>query len=162
MTYVNNITDHYSLNKIIPHDNVIFAHKSNNTIKHLFKNTKDKINKTDRCNVVYEIPCKGTNGQQCDQIYIGQTKRSLQTRLLEHESDIKKNRNITGISQHMLTHTHTPDFDNTKILDIEPKQNRRFILEGLYIKKNIGQTMNHQEDTNQISKSYDLIISDVR
>ena len=127
-------------------------------LRPLFKSTKDKISKEQQCNVVYEIPCKGTNDEECDRIYIGTTKRSLQTRLSEHEADIKKNKNTTAIAQHMLEHGHKPDFDSTKILDIENKHNRRMTLESLRIRQKANKTMNTKEDIDKISANYNSIL----
>lgn len=156
--YINNLTDNNSLRKMFPESNIIFAHKSNTTLKQIFKSAKDKIHKEEICNVVYEIPCKGTTNQQCGQIYIGTTKRSLSTRLTEHETDIKKGKSNTGIAKHMLDHKHTPDFGKTRILDIENKQNRRLTLESLRIRQKANITMNNKEDIDKISTYYNSIL----
>lgn len=157
--YINNLTDNNSLRKIIPDNNITFAHKSNYTSKHLFKNAKDRVGKLDMCNVVYEIPCKGNEHQQCNKIYIGQTKRSLNIRLSEHETDIKKHKYTTGIAKHMMEHIHTPDFDKTKILDIENKLNRRLTLESLRIRQKANTTMNNREDVDKISANYNVVLN---
>lgn len=162
ITYIDKLTDNKNLRELFPNNNnIMFAHKSNTTLRPLFKSTKDKIAKEQQCNVVYEIPCKGTNNEKCHQIYIGTTKRSLQTRLAEHETDIKKNKNTTAIAQHMLEHGHEPDFESTKILDIENKQNRRMTLESLRIRQKANKTMNTKEDIDKISANYNSILHNI-
>lgn len=156
--FVNHLTDNNSLRKILPESNIIIAHKSNTTLMHLFKSAKDKVDKTKICNVVYEIPCKGTENQKCSKIYIGTTKRSLDVRLKEHENDIKKEKSTTGIAQHMLNHGHSPDFVKTRVLDIENKHNKRLTLESLRIRQNEHITMNNKEDVDNISTTYDLVL----
>lgn len=157
-TFVNHLTDNKSLKLLIPNNNMVFSHKSNTTLKAIFTNTKDKIDKKQQCNVVYEIPCKGVGNNKCDKVYIGTTKRTLGVRLTEHEMDIKKKKGMTGISQHALDTEHTPDFDNTKILDIENKHKKRMTLESLRIRQKANKTINSKEDIDKISANYNLII----
>ena len=40
----------------------------------------------------------GSAEQQCGLIYIGTTKRSLETRIKEHEADIKKQKETTAVA----------------------------------------------------------------
>ena len=47
---------------------------------------KDKLLKEKASGVVYQIPCKN-----CNQVYIGETGRTLATRLQEHKDDVRKN-----------------------------------------------------------------------
>ncbi len=157
--YIHNLTDNNSLRKILPESNIVLAHKSNMTLKNLFKSAKDKVDRGNTCNVVYEVPCRGTAQEKCNKIYIGTTKRSLKTRLTEHENDIKKKKCKTGLAQHMLNYGHTPDFDKTKIIDIENKQNRRLTLESLRIRQKEHITMNNKEDVDNISTTYNLLLS---
>ena len=46
-------------------------------------NVKDKREVTDKSGVVYSIPC-----HNCNDKYIGETSRSLGTRMIEHRRDI--------------------------------------------------------------------------
>ena len=61
-------------------------------------------------------------------------------------------------TQHMLETGHTADFDKTKILDVENKQNRRLTIESLRIKEKPNKTMNAKEDIDKISAKYDILI----
>ena len=57
---------------------------------------RNKINKKQN-NVVYEIKYLGNNEQQCEKVYVGTTKRSLETRIKEHDTDISKAKKTNGI-----------------------------------------------------------------
>ena len=68
------------------------AMRPHNTIKNLLVHPKDKREANQRCEVAYDIGCKG-----CDKSYIGKTGRAFDTRLKEHQSDADKvaNRKFT-------------------------------------------------------------------
>lgn len=79
-------------------------------------------------NVVYEIGCKGNEREQSNKIYIGTTKRKLQTRINEHEADIEKGKESTALAQHIKESGHKAYFENVKILDKEKRLNKRYTL----------------------------------
>ena len=64
----------------------------NKSMNSVIKSGKDKSDKWDQTGVVYKFTCKN-----CPATYIGETKRSLKTRINEH----KKNKNIEYV-----IHTH--------------------------------------------------------
>ena len=134
--------------------NASFAHKPNKTLQEIFTKTKTPIEKIKQNNVVYEVPCK-----QCDQIYIGTTKRSLEKRIQEHKADVDKNKETTALSQHMKEKNHTPDFDNTKILNKEKFESKRYTIESLRIQEKLKRTMNTKEDKDNTHCSYLVAIN---
>ena len=56
---------------------------TNKLNEQITKTGKDKIPISQKQGVVYKVNCKN-----CDSCYIGQTKRSVETRMKEHESNI--------------------------------------------------------------------------
>lgn len=120
----------------------------------MFTKTKDKIDKLQQHNVVYEIGCKGKENESCDKVYIGTTKRALGTRSKEHQADITKKRLTTALAQHIHDKEHTADFDNIRILDKEKRTNTRYTLESLRIQQKMTTTMNTKEDKDNINTSY--------
>jgi len=62
------------------------AYSIPNTLHRFIKRGKDKINLIAQMDCVYKIKCSN-----CDNSYVGQTKRQLGIRLKEQKSDIKKN-----------------------------------------------------------------------
>jgi len=60
--------------------------------------TKDSVNKNLRQGVIYSIPC-----HDCDQRYIGEAKRCLETRHKEHMDDVKHRRfDRSALTRHVF------------------------------------------------------------
>lgn len=157
--YIPGLIDNKNLRTTMTTKNICFAYKPNRTLSAIFSNTKHPIEKQQQCNVVYEIACKGDGNESCDRVYIGTTKRMLQTRMNEHKIDIEKKKEKTALSQHIANTGHTADFDDVRILDRERKEKKRLTIESLRIQQKIERTMNVKEDTDNISSSYSVVIS---
>ena len=125
--------------------------KVNNKLQHKFTQLKDKIPLEQRTNVVYSIPCS------CELKYIGQTSNSLKARIQKHKSDIRLNKTDTALAQHIYHTRHTPDFNNTIILQYEPFYKKRLFLECLNI-INDNNNMNFRADTENVSSTYKFIL----
>ena len=74
---------------------------------------------------VYKIECK-----TCNKCYIGETGRSIDIRMKEHQFKSSK----TTITSHHYTSGHVIDFKNPKVLAIEKDPIKRKYLEFLHIK----------------------------
>ncbi|XP_036320550.1 uncharacterized protein LOC118735060 [Rhagoletis pomonella] len=138
--------------------NITLAYKSNCTLSTIFTRTKSPIEPQQQSNIVYKIKCQGKQNEERNKIYIGTTKRSLSTRLSEHDADIRKKKNNTALAQHILTSGHTADLANTKILDRENREKIRYTLESLRIMQKRERTVNKKEDTNDIAATYLLCL----
>jgi len=102
-----------------------------NKLNKFIRAHKDVLSLSVRSNVVYRINCLN-----CDASYVGQTKRTLNTRINEHRSHIRRNSTQHSvITDHKRNLGHEFDWDNVKILDYEPNCNKRLISEMIYIKK---------------------------
>ena len=82
---------------------------------------------------VYEIPCGS-----CEHRYIGETKRSLSTRLKEHNRDtlprnILKNPEKTALTKHAAQSRHAFNWDYAHVLHHVNSYHERIFLESLYI-----------------------------
>jgi len=118
----------------------IRAHKDTN---HLLKNN----------NVVYKIMCK-----DCDASYVGQTKRQLKTRVNEHKYNLKSlSSNPTVITEHILQHSHSFNWENVKILDTEANFYKRSVSEMLHIKEQ-SNGLNAQKDTELLDNAYSDVL----
>jgi len=125
-----------------------------NTLHSFIKRGKDKINSTSQRDCVYKIKCKN-----CEDSYVGQTKRQLGTRVKEHMSDIKKKSGLLSVvSNHILDNDHEMDWKGTIILDKEPSYTKRIISEMIYIKRQ-KRGLNKQSDTDLLSDTYLPIIN---
>ncbi|XP_036325394.1 uncharacterized protein LOC118738560 [Rhagoletis pomonella] len=162
VTYIHGLTDNKTLLKNIRNENITFAHKPNHTLSTVFSKTKDKINKEQQHNVVYEIKCKGKVGETCNKVYVGTTKRALGVRINEHQTDAKHKKTTTALAQHLTISGHAADFENTKILDVERRERTRLTLEGLRIQQRIQDAMNFKEDVDDINCAYRAAIGHIR
>lgn len=156
--YIPGLTDNRNIRTAIKQNNISFAYKANKTLNTIFTNVKTPIDQQQQNNIVYEISCRGSKEQQCNQIYIGTTKRALATRMGEHRMDIAKGKDSTALSQHVLSTGHTADLEQVRIIDKERIERKRFTKESLHIQKQINRTMNLKEDTSNINASYMVAI----
>jgi len=86
-----------------------------NKLNKFIKVHKDALSSFSYSNVVYQINCL-----DCDASYVGQTKRTLNTRVSEHRNHARRNsiQNLV-ITDHRSKFRHEFDWDNIKILDEE-------------------------------------------
>jgi len=86
--------------------------------------------------------------------YVGQTKRQLLTRIKKHRRNGNSSTSkISVITQHMIDHSHSFDWNNIQILDTEPNYYKRSISEMLHIKEQAND-INAQTDTGLLDESY--------
>ena len=68
--------------------------------------TKDPVPKDQARGVIYSTPCK-----DCDELYIGETKRKFNTRLREHQKTVEqKHPKKSALAEHCLQSGHTISF----------------------------------------------------
>jgi len=120
----------------------------------LIRKGKDRLDDFRRTEVVYQIECR-----DCDQVYIGQTKRHLETRVKEHKNNIKNpSGNFSVVTNHRISLQHEFDWDKTRILHKERNRKKREIAEMFFIKKHVN-NINLQKDTDNLNPIYDKIIT---
>ena len=90
---------------------------------------KDAIEPGYRQGAIYKI-----NFSDCDQCYIGETKRWFETRKKEHMRDVKNSdNNATALSKHAVELGRSIDWKNYEILQIETEYHKRKFIESFYI-----------------------------
>ena len=99
----------------------------------------------DRTNVVYKTRCK-----DCEACYIGETKRTLKTRIKEH---INNKNNKSVVCQHQINFRHEFDWNRTVVVDSEIIYKKRLISEMIHIKcqKN---SINKKDDIYTLNSNY--------
>ena len=163
ITYVPGFSERLTNSKIIDEEKYEIAMKTDNTLKKLFSNTKSKLDKKDKSNVIYKINCKGDGLTSCNMSYIGTTKSKLKTRVSAHKSDQKTYKinmpNKTALATHCARNNHVADFERAEILQQETNYNKRFTLEMLHIINTPAQKrMNYKTDTENCAHSYRHLI----
>ncbi|XP_011687386.1 PREDICTED: uncharacterized protein LOC105449705 [Wasmannia auropunctata] len=120
-----------------------------NKLYKLIKRHKDKISTDSGNNAVYRINCN-----DCDATYVGQTKRKLKTRILEHRRNILlDDSKHSVVTNHILESSHTLDWEHATILDSEPNYHKRFVSEMIYIEAQKN-SLNSNKDTEMLDESY--------
>ena len=99
----------------------------------------------EKTNVVYKICYK-----DCEACYIGETKRSLKTRIKEH---INNKNNESVVCQHKINFKHEFDWNRTLLVNSEINYKKRLISEMIHNKcqKN---SINKKEDIYTLNSNY--------
>lgn len=140
-------------NHIFRDTDVKLAFYNTKTINNMFSQTKSKRPINDEIEVVYEVPCSS-----CDMIYYGQTGRTIEQRMSEHQRDILQKKKHTGLSQHVYNNKeHKINWEGVKIVEREPNTEKREMLEMLTI-INSNNTMNVQSDFKTKTNAYNNLI----
>ena len=101
-----------------------YLHKPINTIRDILRKPKDRPEKDAVPGVVYKIPCSS-----CEKAYIGQTSRSLKSRLKEHVRAVAIHDQNSLLAKHCAETQHEFDFKETQIIDREKQWHKRLFLE---------------------------------
>ena len=98
------------------------------TLRRQLTRVKDTDPTLKKSGVVYRIPCS------CGLAYIGETKRSLETRLKKHQAACRRGEmEKSAIAEHAWTKQHHPEWDSISILD-QARNNRLLLVkEALHI-----------------------------
>ncbi|KYN30037.1 hypothetical protein ALC57_00480, partial [Trachymyrmex cornetzi] len=124
-------------------DDIILIVPTNyiNDILHVFNSYHDRLNFTCEQNDdgsinFLDVSLKVENGHILNASYVGQTKRKVVTRISEHKANALKSSNLhTVVAEHQVQFDHNFDWDNVKVLDIEPFFHKRLTSEMIFIKK---------------------------
>ncbi|XP_046391246.1 uncharacterized protein LOC124159465 [Ischnura elegans] len=107
LPYVSTISN--KISRILRRHNVETIHKPLGKLKALLGTTKDKFGL--KTSGVYRIPC------ECGQVYIGETGRTIEKRLKEHERCIRLYYpNKSAVAEHSLENGHRINFQDTKLI----------------------------------------------
>ena len=101
------------------------------TLRQLLVHVKDPTPTHQLSDVVYSIPCKS-----CPDVYIGQTSRSLKTRIDEHKTAVKHAKcDVSAVAEHVWMKKHDVDFQSVSVLAHECNLHKRLLLESWFIRK---------------------------
>ena len=106
--YIHGATEPTCIRRILCSRNVKVAQKPFLTLNHIFAKPKDPVPKEQQSDAIYSIPCN-----DCNQEYIGHTKRQFGTHLKAVSPSKKDN---SALSEHTCQTNHTIAWDNSKII----------------------------------------------
>ena len=110
------------LARIFKNHGVGTYHKPFNTLRSILVHPKDKTPDAKKCGVVYEVQCP-----QCPEQYVGETGRTLETRMHEHLT------HSTPPSA-VREHEHPVNKDSVKVIAREDNKFKRKIRESIEIR----------------------------
>jgi len=165
--YVKGLSE--AFDRVCRSKNIAVAMKPHNTLRQMLVRPKDKRAKEEQSGVVYEISCKN-----CEQVYVGETGRSLGCRLKEHKADGRKVENIkytrsnrkesettihkSALTDHAAQHNHIINWEEAKILDKQPDKQKLRISEAIWIRRRGRQAINRDEGAAELSGAYNPLI----
>ena len=132
--YVHKLSD--GLSRVFRWHGITFHHTPGNTLRQLLVTPKDPTSKEQICGPVYYIKCDGgKEGEHCNENYIGETERTLKSRVSEHH---KPSCSLWSEVSHHLFREH-PDrgfqMVNVNIIGCESDWFRRGVKEANYIRQ---------------------------
>ena len=162
------------LQRVYRKHNIATAFKPHFTLRKSLVHPKDKRDTTETTGCVYEISCKN-----CDFTYVGETGRSLATRLKEHRTEVEKitkkihtratrlssisDQHKSAIADHVASTNHIIDWEDPKILHREGDKFTRWIRESIWIRRRGNKAMNNEGGAAyNLNHVYDHIIQKSR
>ena len=101
---------------------------------------------------IYRVPCI-----DCDSVYIGQTRRSIATRLQEHAAAISSSKiERSSVAEHAVEHSHSIDMINADKVKTVNKNYKLDAWESLFM-ANATTTLMNREDAPIISLLFGLV-----
>ena len=104
--------------------------RSGRTLLSLLIKVKPRTDPIDATGVVYRIPC-----MDCDCSYIGETCKTLNVRLKEHQRccrHLESQKSV--VAQHAIEEDHRIDWNQSTVIDREQQWHRRRLKEALHIR----------------------------
>jgi hypothetical protein len=146
--YVKGTTE--AIARLLNKNNIGVAYKPTRKIGNWAKSVKDKTNPLEGPGV-YRVTC------ECGEVYVGQTRRSINTRMKEHKSCLTKLDDVkSAIAKHAIEEDHKIQWDKIDVLHKERNNKKRLILEAIEVKKN-NKNFN-REDGFQLSQAWKTLI----
>ena len=113
--------------RILKPYNIQLAHKPTNTLRSKLCNVKDKVDKENISGCVYKIGCN-----DCDNVYIGETRKNLRDRVKEHSDYVRKQEGHSQVYQHVRQTRHSIGWQNVSVLTRNNNNHQRKFLEACY------------------------------
>ena len=123
LSYVSGLSEH--LSRIFRAQDIRTYHKPYNTLRSILFHPQDRTPTEKKTGVVYDIICN-----DCVEHYIGETARTLEKRLGEHQKQT-----TSAIPEHQSQANHEIDWKWVKILDKESVDVKRKIKEAIHIRR---------------------------
>ena len=104
--------------------------KTQGTLRQTLMKVKTPNDRLKKKGVVYRIPCK-----HCNKFYIGETGRTVQKRIAEHKTTVRKGDRNNGVAVHAWDTQHEVDWEKVEVISEERHFWRRRVLEAIHIRR---------------------------
>ena len=146
--YIKGISER--LQRAFKSHEVTLIHKPVNSLRSQLVRVKDTTVNLKKCGTVYQIHC-----EKCNKEYVGETARSLEIRVKEHQS-----RSSSAIHEHCRLEGHSVDPDKTKVLLTEVNTFKHRIKEAIQIK--LTKPALNRDNGYELAAIYDTILTPKR
>ena len=116
--------DLFRVKRALNKHNIKATFYTQTTLRNLLPKSKDPIPKEDWNNAVYQLNCK-----DCEAVYVGEIKRTLNIRAEEHITAIKSASKRSHTAEYCWKYNHDFDWEHKKVLDFEKNWKTRTIKE---------------------------------
>ena len=131
LPYIQGVSD--KIQRVLNSVGVKVALKPLLTIGRYLPSLKDPILTSENSCLIYKIPCN-----DCEFSYIGQTKRDLKTRILEHQRAIRNQQpEKSALCEHSMIHDHRIAWQEARILKTESDYSKRLFAESWFIMQSL-------------------------
>jgi hypothetical protein len=146
LPYVQHVTDR--IGKILRKHKIDTVYKPTKTLSQHLRSVKDPRDPLSTPGV-YRIPCS------CGSVYVGMTKRSVNTRLSEHKRSCRLGQvEKSAVAEHTLEQEgHRIRFEDTQVIARESKYYPRIYREAIEIHKH-SDNFNKKDETLNLSKTW--------
>ena len=142
--YIKGISER--LQRAFKSHEVTLIHKPVNSLRSQLVRVKDTTVNLKKCGTVYQIHC-----EKCKKEYVGETARSLEIRVKEHQS-----RSSSAIHEHCRLEGHSVDSNKIKVLSTEVNTFKRRIKEAIQIK--LTKPALNRDNGYELAAIYDTIL----
>ncbi|KAK9874835.1 hypothetical protein WA026_005651 [Henosepilachna vigintioctopunctata] len=142
MPFIRGVTDR--IGRLLQRHEVRAIFKPTHQVRNLLRSAKDPRDKLSSAGV-YKIPCS------CGSVYIGTTKRSIKTRLKEHEGHCRRVQpEKSAVAEHAYNNLeHNIKYDDAEVLSTDRNYHARLQREAIEIHKHRN-NFNRKEETMRI------------
>ena len=125
--YIKELSE--AVRRILQKYNIRTAFKTTNILQHMLMKVKDPTPHNERPGIIYKIRC------ECGDFYIGETGRTLDTRLKDHKAACRLGAfERSAVAEHVWQPGHAIDWENVEIMDMAEDLRARKVKEVLYIR----------------------------
>ena len=130
LPYVQGTTER--IQRVLSQYNIRSSVRPHRTLRQLLSKPKDNIETGKKTGVVYAIPCA-----ECEGVYVGETGRSLCTRIKEHQTTVRLGQaEKSALAEHSTKTGHATKWSDTTILCTESRYHHRKWKESWHIASN--------------------------